>query len=72
MTKFQNLYIYLNIYICKYVHVSLYIHKNLSTWIVTCTLCWHHDIYTYKVFWSLLSFDTPLSCLSDHHGWWHL
>jgi len=21
-----------------------------------------------KVFWSLQSFDTPLSCLSDHRG----
>jgi len=24
--------------------------------------------YTQKVFWSLSSFDTPLYCLSDHHG----
>jgi len=25
-----------------------------------------------KIVWSLPSFDTPLSRLSDHHGWWHL
>jgi len=22
----------------------------------------------FRVFWSLQSFDTPLLCLSDHHG----
>jgi len=27
---------------------------------------------TLKHFWSLPSFDTPLSCLTDHHGYWHL
>jgi len=25
-------------------------------------------LLTKKLFWSLPSFDTPVSCLSDHHG----
>jgi len=37
------------------------------------TLSWirltaHWSIWKKKVFWSLPSFDTLLSCLSDHHG----
>jgi len=31
---------------------------------------WSNRCYLYS-FLSLPSFDTPLSCLSDHHGNWH-